>query len=309
MPHEAATFPIDLPVPIFVVRPQTFSLDELRRTLAGNPRRAAVAIERAARAGNIPAQVVWGQMLLDGEVVRRDRVAAFLWFQGAAEKGDAEATNMVGRCYENGWGTTQDLTKAIAAFEKAADVGHVWGQVNLAQSLMRSGRSEHLQRCFNLFRSAAASGNLKAMNSVARFLEEGWVGPRDIRAAALIYREAVNAGDHWAQFNLASLLLQTGDEIGAERWFRRSISQSDDGFRRRVGPHLMTVRQEAIRRIGQDAMAMCAPLTGESTVGTEHGWVSGTARRAKTEAAGPGFFPRRGAKRSLLGSLLRSLRR
>ncbi len=106
----------------------------------------------------------------------RDAKAAFEWFQKAAAQGDIEARNMVGRCYEQGWGVVPDPKLATESFEIAAHAGHAWGQVNLAQMLMRAGDIANHQRCYVLFQSAAESGtskvNLKAMNSLARFLEE-----------------------------------------------------------------------------------------------------------------------------------------
>ena len=180
--------------------------------LSWNPSNATRWMEAAANAGMAPAQIVWGQLLLDGHGVARDTKAAFGWFQKAAAQGDIGARNMVGRCYEQGWGVAVDFKLATESFEIAARSGHVWGQVNLAQVLMRADDPAERPRCFALFKAAAESGtdkvNLKAMNSPARFLEEGWVGPRDHVGAAFWYLKAAKLGDHWAQYNLATILFQ-----------------------------------------------------------------------------------------------------
>ncbi|MFX6118939.1 hypothetical protein ABTE85_21995, partial [Acinetobacter baumannii] len=47
---------------------------------------------------------------LDGTRVPRDPAAAFLWFQRAARSGDLDGRNMVGRCYEQGWGVVRKAT-------------------------------------------------------------------------------------------------------------------------------------------------------------------------------------------------------
>jgi TPR repeat protein len=158
-----------------------FSLDTagLEARLARNPREAASAIRHAAERGSDAAQLAFGQLLLDGRGVSRDPLTALAWFERAAERGNAEARNMVGRCYERGWGVPQDYVLAAAHFEQAIASGHVWAKVNLAQILMRLGDPAQRPRAYQLFREAAEQGNLKAINSLARFLEEGWVVTAD----------------------------------------------------------------------------------------------------------------------------------
>jgi hypothetical protein len=43
-------------------------------------------------------------MLLEGDGAAKDAAAAFENFVAAAETGDADGQNMLGRRYENGWG-------------------------------------------------------------------------------------------------------------------------------------------------------------------------------------------------------------
>jgi hypothetical protein len=243
-------------------RTERVTTDQLRDMLVRNPSDAARWIEAAAQAGMAPAQIVWGQLLLDGKGVERDASAAFGWFQEAAAQGDVEARNMVGRCYEQGWGVTVDAERATESFEIAAGAGHVWGQVNLAQMLMRAGDPANRPRCFALFKAAAESGtrkvNLKAMNSLARFLEEGWAGPRDLAGAAFWYLKAAKLGDHWAQYNLATILFRQGDHEAAHKLIRNAIAISDNGFRRRIGRLLLVRPEPALRQLGVDALAHCA---------------------------------------------------
>jgi hypothetical protein len=252
-----------VPPPIVVqFRTQRVTTDQLRDMLVRNPRDAARWIEAAAKAGMAPAQIVWGQLLLDGHSVARDAKAAFGWFQEAAVQGDVEARNMVGRCYEQGWGVAPDPRRAKEAFEIAARAGHVWGQVNLAQMLMREGDTANRPRCFALFKAAAEGGtgkvNLKAMNSLARFIEEGWAGSRDLAGAAFWYLKAAKLGDHWAQYNLATILFRQGDHEAADRWLRSAVAISDNGFRRRIAPLLLARPELALRQRGLDALARCA---------------------------------------------------
>ena len=248
--------------PPMIVQFRAQRVTELRDLLVRNPGDAIRWISTAAKAGFPAAQVVWGQLLLNGRGVARDPVAAFGWFEKAAAAGELEARNMVGRCYEQGWGVAQDGTGATENFENAARAGHIWGQVNLAQMLMRAGNPADRPRCFALFKAAAEGGttkpHLKAMNSLARFLEEGWAGTPDPAGAAFWYSKAANLGDHWAQYNLATILFRQGDHATADQWLRSAVAISDNGFRRRIAPLLLKRPELALRQRGLDALARCA---------------------------------------------------
>jgi hypothetical protein len=244
--------------PRIVFRRRYADVVELKRRFGDDPGEASRAIRIAAADGIPAAQTVWGQLLLDGELVARDPVAAFRAFSIAADRGDLEALNMLGRCHEHGWGVPADQDRAADCFRRAAARGHVWAKVNLAQILMRRGRIEDRMRCYELFRSAVAAGNLKAKNSLARFLEEGWIGERDPAGAARLYREAAEEGDHWAQFNLATILLSQNAHAEALEWLTRAVAVSDNGFRRRVAPMLLAQSRPAIHNLGLDALARCA---------------------------------------------------
>ncbi|HIC2068365.1 TPA: tetratricopeptide repeat protein [Raoultella ornithinolytica] len=236
--------------------------EQLHALLVRSPGDASRWLQAAARAGLPAAQVVWGQLLLDGRRMARDPNAAFTWFDKAASAGDAEARNMVGRCYEQGWGVAPDPKRATENFEIAAQAGHVWGAVNLAQMLMRAGDPEDRPRCFALFKTAAESGtskpHLKAMNSLARFLEEGWAGSTDLAGAMYWYQRAADLGDHWAKYNLATIQFRQGDQEAADQLLCSAIAISDNGFRRRIAAELLARPELALRQRGLDALARCA---------------------------------------------------
>jgi TPR repeat protein len=252
-----------LPPVVVQIRRHRVTAEHLRNLLVRNPGYAVRWIEAAARSGLVPAQIVWGQLLLDGHgSIQRDARAAFASFESASSSGNAEALNMVGRCYEQGWGVQVDSQRATAHFEAAAETGHTWAQVNLAQMLMRAGNPADRARCFALFNAVAEGGtlkaNLKAMNSLARFLEEGWAGAPDPAGAAFWYLKAANLGDHWAQFNLATILFRQGNQDAADRWLRSAVAISDNGFRRRIAPLLLARPERGLRERGLDALAHCA---------------------------------------------------
>ena len=85
--------------------------EALRERLAGPPEQSAKWVYAAAAGGSAAAQVTLGQMLLDGHGMRPDAQAACRWFTIAARSGDLDGINMLGRCYENGWGIAADRVK------------------------------------------------------------------------------------------------------------------------------------------------------------------------------------------------------
>lgn len=75
-------------------------------------------------------------------------------------------------------------------------------QLALGQSCLDRGEGE---QAVAWFRSAARSGDARAVNMLGRCHEHGWGVPADPRQAAAHYRKAADLGDAWALFNLADL--------------------------------------------------------------------------------------------------------
>ena len=67
----------------------------------------------------------------------REPTAAFACFLCAAESGDADGHNMLGRCFENGWGTAKGLRrKPCVIIASPAEAGSDWAQYNLGHMLL-----------------------------------------------------------------------------------------------------------------------------------------------------------------------------
>lgn len=86
-------------------------------------KRAASFFQQAALAGHPKGQVVYGRMLLKGEIERtglkQDELLAFTMFTNAAAKGSAAANLELGKMYANGLAGTQDLAMAKKHFREA----------------------------------------------------------------------------------------------------------------------------------------------------------------------------------------------
>ena len=204
---------------------------ELAAKLAAGPEEAARIAYAAATGGSPVAQVVYGQMLLDGHGVERDAAAAFRWFRIAASSGDLDGINMLGRCYENGWGVAPDREQATEWFRRAAAKSHAWAQFNLGMMLMHDGATPgEAATALTLFVRAARQGNAKAMNMIGRFRECGWTVRIDMASAQRWYRRAATGGCFRGAAHLARMLCEQGRVDDAVQWYlarsrsRRRIS-------------------------------------------------------------------------------------
>jgi TPR repeat protein len=245
-------------IPFSVI--QQASPEALAAAFAAPPEEAAPWIESAAMLGFGRAQALWGQYLLDGVGgVARDPVAAVEWFRAAAQAGVPEGMNMLGRCFENGWGIATDFAEAVRCFRGAAEAGFDWGQYNLANMYLRGdGIAEDRAEALRWYHAAAAQGHAKSINMVARFHEEGWVVPRDPVRAALLYAASAERGDFRGQFNLGVLLADRGEMEQAARWFREAARLAHETFRRGMVERLSARPEPALRELGAEIAASLA---------------------------------------------------
>ena len=209
------------------------AMDEqaLRAALSGPPDEVAGLLRVAAEGGVVQAQLLLGQLLLDGQGVARDPAAALRWFGAAAQAGDAVGMNMVGRCAEHGWGTAVDTPLAARWYRAAAERGLDWGMYNLATLLaLGEGVVRDRPQALALFRRAAALGHAKSVTMIGSFYEDGWVVEADRAAAADHYRRAAEAGDFRGQFNHARMLVSEGRIDEALSWLARLTETATPRF-------------------------------------------------------------------------------
>lgn len=272
------------------------SADELRARLSAEPGRSAALVRAAAQNGIKSAQVVLGQMLLDGTGVARDVEAAYRWFVIAADAGSLDGVNMVGRCHEKGWGVPCDLAEAERRYRAAAEEGHAWAQFNLASLLVNADDfAADPARALHWFVRAARQGHPKAMAMIGRFLEQGWGRPADSLAARRWYHRAAQGGDYRGQFDYARTRYEDGAAEEARVWFARSIEaavpdfcrMAAEGLRASGDPALQAIADRAVERVRQ---ADAAQAEAERREAQEMAAARAAARKAR---------PRRGFGRWL----------
>ena len=227
--------------------PSSLTRESVAARLSGSPGERAALIREGAEAGIAEAQAVWGQMRLDDGHPRE----GFDWFNRAAAQGHLMALNMVGRCYDLGWGVAVDKTRAAECFRVAAERGLDWGLYNYATALtLGEGLAEDKAAALDWFRQAASLGNAKAKNYVGSFHEDGWVVERDMAAAARWYAEAADGGDFRGQFNHARMLIDAGRCDEALTWLVRCGAAATVDFRGKAADWL-----RARADLGEEAVA------------------------------------------------------
>jgi TPR repeat protein len=218
-----------------MARLSTMPADQLARILGGNASEAAPWVAAAASHGVIAAQLTLGRMLLEGQGIPQNKVAALGWFRRAAQGKDAEAMNMVGRCLELGWGCAADPAAAAPWYRRSAEAGHGWGEYNYANLLFDGrGVAQDWPAAVALYRRAADGGHARAMNLLGRCHEEGWGTAIDHAAAARWYRLSAEAGYFRGQFNHAIELLRQNRVAEARVWFNRAALDADGPMLARI---------------------------------------------------------------------------
>lgn len=240
-------------------REEVVDVAGLQAMLEHSPGKAAQAILAAAGQGVGEAQLLLGQILLDGRGIEQDARVARRWFAIAAQGGSAMAHNMLGRCLEHGWGGEVALSQAAIHYARAADAGLDWGLYNLG-NLLATGRGlpADQAQALNCYEKAAQMGHAKSMNLYGRYLEHGIAtAPSPVRAVRW-YRRSAEAGDFRGMFSLAMVLVERGQVAEAAPWLERARVEGNLNFLRAAlvtlqgaGPVLMSFAGRYAEEIGR----------------------------------------------------------
>ncbi|KAF9085291.1 hypothetical protein BGX27_003506, partial [Mortierella sp. AM989] len=101
----------------------------------------------AASQGSAGAQFYLGVMYKSGEGVTQNKSKAVEWFQKAAIQGSAGAQLNLGTMYNNGDGVAQDRSKAVEWFQKAASQG-----IAEAQREVQISSKQFIEKVYDFFK-------------------------------------------------------------------------------------------------------------------------------------------------------------
>ncbi|XP_037656703.1 death ligand signal enhancer isoform X3 [Choloepus didactylus] len=132
-----------------------------------------------------------------------DYMAAFSYFQKAADRGYSKAQYNVGLCHEQGRGTPRNPSKAVLYYQLAASQGHSLAQYRYARCLLQDPASlwgPQRQRAVSLLKQAADSGLREAQAFLGvLFTKEPYL---DEQKAVKYLRLAADNGDSQSRYHL-----------------------------------------------------------------------------------------------------------
>ena len=150
-----------------------------------------------------------------------------------AEKGDAEAQNLLGLSYISGRGVATDAVQAVFWWRKAAEQGFAVAQYNMGQSYAYGdGVAKDSSQAVSWWRKAAELGYADAQYNLGYYYANGLGVVQDYVKAVLWYRKAAEQGNASAQYYLGVCYFNSAgvaqDNVHAVYWTRKAAEQGNE---------------------------------------------------------------------------------
>jgi TPR repeat protein len=122
-----------------------------------------------------------------------------MFYQRAAEQGNSDAKEALGKMYRDGKGVPKSMNKAVAFWEQAAKEGHINAMSILGDLLVVGGYPDapipkDLPRGLALLRTAMEKGSPDAAYCLAQCYFHGLTGTVDYKEAQRLYEKAAKIG-------------------------------------------------------------------------------------------------------------------
>ncbi len=193
-----------------------------------NLRRMSFTRKKILRFATILGLAIFAGPALTARAADPDQIKQLM---AAAEKGDAEAQNKLGRAYFFGESVLQDPAQALHWFRKAADQGVAEAQNGMGYMYHdgAGGAPKDLAESVRWYRKAADQGFAKAQNNLGLMYLNGEGVPKDPAEAANWFRLSAGQGFANAQFNLGVVCAEGNgvkkDPVEGCKWLRLSAAQ------------------------------------------------------------------------------------
>lgn len=225
------------------------SMKQAKKMIAANDIEGAVTeLQPLARSGNAEANNMLGMLYLEGTGVAQDTAQAKIYFEAgartghleslknlniildaeykvelktvapAAESGDAEAQNRLGRMYEFGYGMPASPVDAYNWYQKSANQGNADGIMNLARAYnFGIGVNQDLVSAEAGYLAGAKTGHVDSMFFLGtmHFAQISSAGADADRQAYAWLKLASDHGHAAAAAMVTRLALKLGDKVGA----------------------------------------------------------------------------------------------
>jgi TPR repeat protein len=165
--------------------------------------RVRAELEAAAEAGSAAAQNALGLILCFGH---NDPAAAAGQFERAAAQDHPESLRMLGYLLAERKGVPQDEARAADLYRRAAELGDVFAQYNLAAMIGQGlgGLERDVSQAIKWFRRAADGGMHEANQPLAELLAERNRDRRDANEAVQRLMRVATAGPPDAEYRVAA---------------------------------------------------------------------------------------------------------
>jgi TPR repeat protein len=191
-------------------------------------KRTTEQIKASATAGDEEDQRALGYWYENGQGgLPKDDSEAVKWYRKAAEQGDADGQNDLGRMYYNGRGVAKDEAEAVKWYQKAAEQGHGWAENNLGWMYATgTGVAKDENEAAKWHRKAAEQGNPSAQGNLGWMYANGRGVVKDETESLKWYRLAAEAGDSKAQLDIGIMYLDGKGGVARDReealkWLRK----------------------------------------------------------------------------------------
>lgn len=123
---------LTLAVSLLISSPSSAGYDDgAAALLRGDYATALAELRPIGAAGDARAQLLLGNMYVQGKGVAKDAAVAAAWYRKAAEQGLARAQVSLGALYRNGEGVPKDYAEAARWYRAAAEQNLAAGQLSL----------------------------------------------------------------------------------------------------------------------------------------------------------------------------------
>lgn len=177
-----------------------------------------------------------------GDETEQEKKKTFKWFQFYSDKGYAFAQNIVGTCYQDGYGIEENQERAVELFKKAANQGHSDAIYNLGGCYFCGyAVRKNLKKATDFFHKAAVSGHCLAQNKLGDIYHNGLGVLQNDKESVVWYQKSAEAGCTEAQLNLANcFMLGWGKEQNEKEsieWFRKAAEQGSQEALVKIGEY------------------------------------------------------------------------
>jgi TPR repeat protein/predicted esterase len=160
-------------------------------------------LKPVAEKGDAQAQNILACCYYFGRGVNNNYSEAVKWFRKSADQGVLDSIDMLGVCYEMGRGVDLDYSEAFKWYSKSAEKGHPSSQMSLGRFYQEGkGVKKDETEAVKWFRKSADQGFMYAQNALGVCFSDGSGVKQDYEEAVKWFQKAADQGYLYAQLNL-----------------------------------------------------------------------------------------------------------